>query len=732
MSAQAPVRTGPTGEAERPVKPGRRTKTPTVIQMEAVECGAAALGIVLAHYGRWVPLEELRRTCGVSRDGSRASNVLRAARSYGLEAKGFQMETAKLREFATPFIVFWNFHHFLVVEGFRGDTVYLNDPASGPRKVDLKDFDNSYTGVALTFTPSAEFSTGGEKPSAFAGLGTRLAGGGGALLLVFLASLLLVVPGLIAPAFTRVFIDRVLGGGFTNWMWPLLAAMLFVALLASGLTWLQQQYLLRLETRIALGSSSTFLRHVLRLPVEFFTQRQPADVSSRVQSNDTVAQLLSRDLATSMISAVLVVFYAVFMLSYDVVLTVLGVSMVALNVVVLQLVSRARVDATTKLRQDRGRLIGTTYNGLQLIETLKATGTENDFFGRWAGFQTKVANGQQRLGVPTQLLSVVPPFLAAVNTALILWIGSDRAIDGVITIGLLVAFQGLLTSFTRPVQQLTQVGQKMQDVTADLNRLGDVLRYEQARQFRIEPEAPAEVVEGRLELRDVTFGYSPLSPPIIENFSISVEPGHRVALVGGSGSGKSTIARLVAGLHEPWSGEVRIDGRLRDDFPRHVLGGALAVVDQDIFLFEGTVRENLTLWDETIPDEVLVTALRDALIYDDIMDRPGGLGSVISEGGANLSGGQRQRLEIARALCVNPRVLVLDEATSALDTESEKTIDDTLRRRGCTCVIVAHRLSTIRDADEIVVLERGVVVERGTHDDLLAADGAYARLIGAE
>ena len=547
MSAQAPVQTEPAGSTDRPAKAARRTRTPTVIQMEAVECGAAALGIVLAHHGRWIPLEELRRTCGVSRDGSRASNVLRAARSYGLDAKGFQMETSKLREFETPFIVFWNFHHFLVVEGFKGDTVYLNDPASGPRKVDLKDFDNSYTGVALTFAPTEEFSQGGEKPSAFAGLGSRLNGGGLALLLVFLASLLLVVPGLIAPAFTRVFIDRVLGGGFTNWMWPLLAGMLFVALLASALTWLQQQYLLRLETRIALASSSSFLRHVLRLPVEFFTQRQPADVSSRVQSNDTVAQLLSRDLATSLISGVLVVFYAVFMLSYDVLLTLLGVGMVALNVVVLQIVSRARVDATTKLRQDRGRLIGTTYNGLQLIETLKATGTENDFFGRWAGFQTKVANGQQRLGVPTQLLSVVPPFLAAVNTALILWIGSDRAIDGVITIGVLVAFQGLLTSFTRPVQQLTQVGQKMQDVTADINRLGDVQRYQQARQFRIEPVEPVEVVEGRLELRDVTFGYSPLAAPIIEAFSISVEPGHRVALVGGSGSGKSTIARLVAG-----------------------------------------------------------------------------------------------------------------------------------------------------------------------------------------
>ena len=380
------------------VKPNkvRRVRTPTVIQMEAVECGAAALGIVLAHHKRWVPLEELRKTCGVSRDGSRASNVLKAGRSYGFEAKGFQMEAAKLRELKTPFVVFWNFHHFLVVEGFRGDTVYLNDPGSGPRRVKFQDFDNSYTGVVLTFEPGEAFETGGTKPNVFAGLGERLLGGRLALVLVFLASLLLIVPGLATPAFTRIFVDKVLNGGFTRWIWPLLGVMAAAAVVTYVLTSVQQYYLLRLETRMALDSSGKFLRHVLRLPVDFFTQRQPADVVEPRGANDTVAQLLSRDLATSMISALLVVFYAIFMFSYDIWLTLIGIGTAALNIVVLQLVSRARTDATMKLRQDRGRLIGTTYNGLQLIETLKATGTENDFFGRWAGFQTKVSNGQQR------------------------------------------------------------------------------------------------------------------------------------------------------------------------------------------------------------------------------------------------------------------------------------------------------------------------------------------------
>ncbi|WP_116998270.1 NHLP family bacteriocin export ABC transporter peptidase/permease/ATPase subunit [Desertimonas flava] len=729
----APTTSSATTGGATPAHPAkRRVRTPTVLQMEAVECGAAALAIVLAHHDKWVPLEELRVSCGVSRDGSRASNVLKAARRYGMVAKGYQMDTAALAELQTPFIVFWNFHHFLVVEGFKGDTVFLNDPGTGPRKVHVEEFENSFTGVALTFRPGPDFKPGGSRTKAFDGLGRRLRGGGAALLLVLLASLLLVIPGLMAPAFSRIFIDRVLTAGFTSWIGPLFAVIAVTALAAMALTSLQQHYLLRLETRMALRSSAAFVRHVLRLPVEFFSQRSPADVSSRIQANDTVAQLLSRDLATAAVSAIVVVFYAVFMFSYDLVLTLISVALVVANIVLLRWVARSRVDATRRLRQDRGRLVGTTYNGLQLIETLKATGTENDFFGRWAGFQTKVANGQQRLGVSTQVLTVVPPLLVGLNTGLILWIGSDRVVTGTITIGVLVAFQGLLASFTRPVQQLTELGQKVQDVTADLTRLADVERYRIASQFVVEPEVTTGELAGHVELQAVTFGYSPLAPPLIEGFDLVVPPGRRVALVGGSGSGKSTLAKVISGLYEPWSGEVRLDGRPRSAYSRHVLGASLAVVDQDIFLFEGTVRDNLTLWDDTIPEEVLVEALRDAMIYDDVMRRPGGLDAVITEGGRNLSGGQRQRLEIARALTAQPRIVVLDEATSALDTETERRIDDNLRRRGCTCVIIAHRLSTIRDADEIIVLDRGRVVQRGRHDELKVVEGAYLSLIGAE
>ena len=718
--------------SSNPVTKIRRVRTPTIIQMEAVECGAAALGIILGFFGKWVKLEELRISCGVSRDGSKASNVLRAARSYGLESKGYQVEADKLRTFETPFVVFWNFHHFLVVEGFSRDKVHINDPGTGPRTISYQEFDNSYTGVALTFAPGSNFKSDGEQPSSWKSLLARLNGGGPALSLVMLASLFLVIPSLVVPAFNRIYIDRVLTDGFTEWIGPLILFMVGTAIAAMALTSLQQQYLLRLETRMTLGSSSNFIRHVLRLPVSFFSQRQPADVSSRIQSNDTVAQLLSRDLATSVISAVLVIVYAGFLFTYDPVLTILSAVFMALNIVILRVVARTRVDATRRLHQDQGRLVGTTYNGLQMIETLKATGTENDFFARWSGFQTKVSNGQQKLGLSNQILEVVPVLLVSLLTVLVLWIGSDQVISGTLTVGALVAFQGLLSSFTRPVQQLTQIGQKLQDVSADLNRLNDVENYAIAPKFNIVPNVSQGKLAGSIELGSISFGYSALAAPLIEDFSISISPGQRVALVGGSGSGKSTLAKLISGLNDPWSGEIMFDGRPIGDFGRNVLSASISVVDQEIFLFEGTVRENLTLWDDSISDELLHQALHDACIFDDIMSKPGGLNHLVREAGRNLSGGQRQRLEIARALATDPRILILDEATSALDSATEQIIDDNLRRRGCTCVIVAHRLSTIRDADEIVVLEFGKVVERGRHEDMKDAGGAYSRLIGVK
>jgi len=719
-------------------RPQGRVRTPTILQMEAVECGAAALAIVLAHYGRWVPLEELRVACGVSRDGSKASNVVKAARTYGLDAKGFKREPLSLRAVRPPMILHWNFNHFVVLEGIRKGRVYLNDPGTGPRVVTEEELDQAFTGVVLTFAPGPDFLKRGDAPSLIPALKTRLAGTKVALAFVLLAGLALAIPGMVVPVFSKVFLDSVLLGGHREWLPPLLLAMGVAAMLLGALTWLQQSYLLRLETRLAVGGSSRFLWHVLRLPSEFFSQRFAGDISSRVAINDRVAQLLSRDLATNGLGAVMIVFFAVLLFQYDVVLTLVGIGVVSLNVAALKYISRRRVDGNRRLVQDQGKLLGTAIGGLQTIETLKATGGESDLFARWAGYQAKVVNGRQDLERYTQLLDAVPGLLSALNSALILGIGGVRVMNGSLSVGGLVAYQLLMAAFIAPVTRLVSLGGKLQTVEGDMNRLDDVLRY------RVDPGAAAGLagevpaagepakLAGSLELRQVSFGYSRLDPPLVEGLNLMIKPGSRVALVGGSGSGKSTIARLVTGLYQPWEGEILFDGQPRSAISPAVLASSLATVDQNIFLFEGTVRENLTLWDTTVPLAEVVAAAKDASIHEDVAARPGGYDSPVEEGGANWSGGQRQRLEIARALVGKPSILVLDEATSALDPTTESQIDERLRRRGCTCLLVAHRLSTIRDADEILVLDHGKVVQRGSHDQLRAVEGPYSRLISTE
>ncbi len=745
MSEAAPV-VVPQPEPARGFRPGdvlrlvrreaqTRVRVPTILQLEAVECGAATLAMVLAHHGRWVPLEELRLACGVSRDGSKASNMVKAAVRYGMVAKGFKKEPAQLRQLPVPMILHWNFNHFVVLEGFRKGWAYLNDPATGPRRVTLEELDQAFTGVVLTFRPGEAFTRGGALPGIVQSLRGRLRGASAAVAFAVTAGAVLVVPGLVAPAFSRVFVDQVLVKGLSAWTLPLLVAMAAAGLVMGGLTWLQQQQLLRLETRLALGSSGRFLWHVLRLPVGFFTQRFAGEISSRVVINDRVAQLLSGELATTLLSLLVIAFYAAVMVQYDLLLTALGVTVAALNVLALRWVSRRRTDISQRLQQDRGKLMGVAMGGLQTIETLKATGSEAAFFSRWAGQQAKVVNAQQELALYTHLLSVVPPFLMAVNTALLLGIGGVRVMDGRLSMGMLVALQALLLAFISPVNRLVDLGGTLQEVKGGLARLDDVLNATpdpMAGAFAADEADEAPRLEGRLELRGVTFGYSPLEPPLIDGLSLTLEPGRRIALVGESGCGKSTIARLVAGLHHPWAGEVLLDGRPREALAPAAIASSLAFVDQDVFLFAGTVRDNLALWDPGVSEAELVRAARDACIHDEITARPGGYHARVEEAGRNFSGGQRQRLEIARALVGNPSLLVLDEATSALDPPTEAAVDDALRRRGCACLIVAHRLSTIRDADEILVLDRGKVVQRGTHDELYAAGGPYRALLEAE
>ena len=714
-------------------------KTPTVLQMEGVECGAAALSIILGYYGKFVPLEKLRIACGVSRDGLKATNILKAAREYGLEAKGYAKSIEKLMQLEMPAIIFWNFNHFLVIEGFTKNKVFLSDPAQGRYHVSHQEFDDAFTGVVMTFKPGENFEKGNEKKGLMSSLVSRVKNSKMSITYIILASLFLVIPGLVIPSFTKIFIDKYLVNGISEFIMPLLLVMGGILLINSILVYLQQYYLLRLETKLALTTSSKFLWHVFHLPIAFFTQRYSGEVGNRVSLNDKVARLLSGDLANSALNVIVVVFYALLMFSYDVVLTVIGIAMATLNIVALNFVSRTRKDGNRNFMNENGKLLGTTTSGISMIETLKASGRENDFFTTWTGYLAKVMNTQQELGWLTTRLNIIPPLLMSLTTTIIIGTGAMRVMDGQMTLGMLVAFLYLMNNFMGPVNQLVRVGSLLQETEGDMGRIDDVLNYEIASEFEekeetrnIQTEESLQKLTGHFEMKNITFGYNTTMPALIEDFSLKLKPGSRVALVGGSGSGKSTVARLASGLYDSWEGEIRFDNKLRKDIPRHIITESVAVIDQEVLMFKGSIQENIGFWDAKIPEKHIIQSAKDAAIHDVVAARTNAYDSEVMERGANFSGGQRQRLEIARALALNPSILIMDEATSALDPKSEKIVMDNIKKRGCTCLIVAHRLSTIKDCDEIIVMEFGKIVERGTHQELMNKNGTYAQLIDSK
>jgi NHLM bacteriocin system ABC transporter peptidase/ATP-binding protein len=723
---------GDDGTATAPAGTLARTavvRVPVVLQMEAAECGAAALTAVLAHHGCHRTLEELRRTCGVSRDGSNALQIAEAARHYGMEADGLSAELDELAAVRMPAILHWGFNHFLVLEGFDGTSWHLMDPSLGRRAVSTEDFRRDFTGVCIEIAPGGRFEPSGQPSSPWPALRASLRGSGPAIAVALIAGVLMSIPGIAVPVLGSIFVDGVLARGQSGWIMPIVGFALMAVVAKAVLSTVQAAVLIRLERRMCMTSSARFMEHALRLPVDFYSHRLPGEMVSRLGGIERLSQLLGSKLFPALAGAATGVLYLVAMISIDLRLALLSVLVASMIAFIIARSARTLRDQSRIAEQETGRQAGIVAVGLQAMETLKASGRESDFLARVMGAQARARRSRQELEQRGLAVESVPPFLESLlSQAIVLAFGAAMVMQGELTLGGLLAFQTILYFFMGPVVDLAGFAQEFQSVHADLSRLDDVQRHPGDPLAAPGTEAGAARLEGCVELREVTFGYAESQPPLLSSFSMRAEPGRRIALVGTTGSGKSTVAKLVTGLYRPWTGTVELDGRELSAWPRIERTGGVAMVAQQPQLFEGSLRENLTLWDADIPEPWLYEALEDAASAD-LLLRRGGLGQRVEEAGSNFSGGEAQRIEIARALARRPSVLVLDEATSALDAETEFRIDRALRRRGCTCIIVAHRLSTVRDADEIIVLDRGEVLERGTHQELMAAGGAYAALV---
>ena len=712
-------------------------RVPIVMQLEALECGAASLTMILAYYGKWIPLEQVRSDCGVSRDGSNAKNMLRAARSYGLVAQGYRYDTAELRKKGKfPCIVHWNFNHFVVLNGFKGNKAVLNDPARGTYSVSIENFDRSFTGICLMFSPSESFEPGGKPKNMLAFSREKMRGTCVAMVFTFLTTVIMSLIGMIRPAFSRVFIDRLLTGQNPEWLLPFICSLAALSIIQIVMSFIEAIYKARIGAKIDALGSTAFMWKVLRLPMEFFTQRIAGDIQQRKGSNASIAKTLADTFAPLAIEAGMMVFYLVVMIRYSLFLTLIGIFSMVINMLLARIISKKRVNITRVSMRDSGKLMGATVAGIEMIETIKASGAENGFFEKWSGYQASVNTQRVKYAKLNQYLGMIPFLVSTITNTAILITGVYFVMEGIFTVGMVMAFQGFLSSFVSPAQKFISAGQTLQEMRTSMERIEDVMKYptdklcEQASENG-EHDTYAKL-SGNVELRNVTFGYSRLGEPLIKDFNLTLTPGKRIALVGMSGCGKSTISKLIAGLYQPWSGEILFDGKPIDSIDRSVFTGSLAVVDQDIIIFEDTIANNIKMWDSSIEDFEMILAARDAQIHSDIMQREGGYNYKLTEGGKDFSGGQRQRLEIARVLAQDPTIVILDEATSALDARTEYEVIRSIKDRGITCVVVAHRLSTIRDCDEILVMENGVVVERGTHDELYAHGGFYTKLVTSE
>lgn len=726
-----------TKKIKEPVSGKKVARVPVVMQLEFLECGAASLAMVMAYYDKWIPLEQVRKDCGVSRDGSCAKNILLAARNYGFETKAYRLEPEVLKESGEfPCIVHWNFNHFVVVNGFKKNKVSINDPAQGTYDVSMEQFDQSFTGVALFFEPGENFKPEGKQKSVLSFAKKRLKGTGVAIAFVILTSIISTILGVITPAFSRVFMDQMLTHQAPGWTPYFLGLLGAISLIEVVVAWVSAIYSLRISGKMDMVGSTSYMWKVLSMPMEFFSQRMVGDIQSRQNSNAAVAESLVNTFAPLLLNSVMMVFYLVVMLRYSVPLTIIGIASIFVNLLMSRIISKKRINITRGMMRDSGKLYGTTVAGIEMIESIKASGAENGFFEKWAGYQSSVNNASMKFTKINSYYGLIPTIVSTLTNTTITGLGIYLMIKGEFTLGKVFAFQGFLSSFSGPATSLIGAGQTVQEMRTSMERIEDVMEYPSDVDLNdskiSDEEAHYSKLSGSLELKNITFGYSPLDKPLIKDFSMTLKQGAKVAFVGASGCGKSTLSKLISGLYKPWEGEILFDGKRIDEIDRSVFTGSLAVVDQDIILFEDTISNNIRMWDTSIEDFEVIMAARDAQIHDDIMMREGGYDYQIREGGKDFSGGQRQRLEIARVLAQDPTIIIMDEATSALDAKTEFDVVNSIHDRGITCIVVAHRLSTIRDCDEIIVLDHGEVVERGTHDELMALKGKYTELVCSE
>ena len=719
----------------------RPPRSPLFPQLETSECGAACLGIVLAHFRRWAPMEELRSACNVSRDGASAADIVQGGQKYGLQITGWRRSIEELPNTPTPAILFWDFNHFLVLDGVRNSRYYLNDPANGHRIVNEDTFSRSYSGIVLQVAPGPNFQAGGTSPSLPRMIWPWLREAKAPLAFAAICGLLLAIPGLAMPLLMSVFIDNLLGATQPTWGTSLVVAAVAAGVVIYLLIWLQQINLRRLAIRLSVLQADKFLSRLFRLPIPFFSNRYASDIVSRAQLIDGVAAGASSQFVGIAIELVMSVLFLALMLLFDPLMGAVVAALGIANLVIMRILSSARTNDNRQLRREQAMLFSTGATALRNIESIRATASENDFFSRWTGYQARELAARQRFVELGHIIASLSPLFLALAGAAALGIGGWRVINGDMTLGTLTGFYVVAGLFLQPIARLAQSADAFQILEADLQRINDVASAALDENIEErEGDRPEEVatlhgrlrLAGKVELRNISFGYRPNHPPLIQNLSLTIEPGQRVAVVGATGSGKSTLVKLLSGEFTPRSGEILFDDVPRNAVPRRVLTNSISVVDQQIFLFAATVRDNLTMWNPTTTEPHLIAAARDAQIHADIMSREAGYDSAVDEGGANFSGGQRQRFEIARALVNNPSILLMDEATSTMDAVTEAQIDDSLRRRGVTCLIVAHRLSTIRDCDQIIVLDSGRAIQRGSHEELMNnPQGAYAQLMQA-